>query len=70
MADLTRAQRWAMVNRPDIVAQEAGIVRHRRLNWRGRLAEIGDLGLRGGGSTADRRQVIEGFAALEEELRG
>jgi len=57
-----------LLQRPDLLADEAHIVATRRVTWGGRLAQIGDYGT-SGGSAADRRSIIETMAALEAEHR-
>lgn len=63
---LTRSQQFALVTRPDLVASEAQIVSDEGINWKGRLAMLGDYGTRGG-SAGDRRLIVEAFAAMERE---
>lgn len=61
---MTREQRWALVNRPDLLAAEAALKVERRQTWTARLRELGDFG-KCGGSAADRRLIVEAMAALE-----
>lgn len=62
--DITRHQAIALSTRADLVEKECHIVIERRISWRGRLAELGDYG-NSGGSSADRRAIVEAFAAME-----
>ena len=57
-----------LVDRPDLLAEEAKIVSERRLTWRGRLREFGDYGTTGG-SAADRRAIVEALAQMESKGR-
>lgn len=68
-ANLTPDQRRALTTRADLLAAEAAIVRESRRTWAGRLAGLGDYGRFGGGSSLDRRLVVEAMAALEQEAR-
>jgi hypothetical protein len=68
VGDVTKSQRFALVTRADLLAEEAALVAERRITWRGRLRELGDYGTRGG-SAADRRSIVEALAALEAETR-
>jgi hypothetical protein len=64
---ISRDCAFALVTRPDLVAKEAELVSASNRNWRGRLHDLGDYG-RSGGSAADRRRIVEAFAALEAGL--
>ena len=61
---LSHSERWTLVHRPDLLAEEASLVAERGINWRGRLADLGGYG-RSGGSAGDRRLIVEAMAKLE-----
>lgn len=60
----------SLFERPDLLAKEALLVSSHHINWRGRLAMLGDDYGSTGGSALDRRAIIEFMAALETEVRG
>lgn len=57
-----------LVERSDLLAEEAAKVAASGRNWRGRLADLGDYGT-SGGSASDRRRIVEVLAAIEREGR-
>ncbi len=65
MKVLTREQTFILTTRPDLVAAECLIVSERGINWNGRAKELGRYGT-SGGSAADRRTIVETFAAMEK----
>lgn len=54
----------ALLDRADLLAEEAELVSERGINWRGRMKELGTYGL-SGGSASDRRSIVQFMAALE-----
>lgn len=64
VSDLTHSERWALVNRADLLESECAVVREQRINWHGRKRQTEGMG-RGGGSALDRRLIIEAMAKLE-----
>jgi hypothetical protein len=66
---LTRAQAQAMATRSDLLKAECQLVSERRVTWAGRLRETQGMGCTGG-SSADRRLIIEAMARIELEARG
>lgn len=61
------ALRRALITRTDLLEEECRIVRARRQTWAGRLYDLGDDFGRSGGSSLDRRLIVEAMTSLELE---
>lgn len=60
MTDLTYDQLYALTTRADLLRDEADLIRHQGITWKGRAGQLHDCG---------RRLVVEAMAALETERK-
>lgn len=62
-------RRRVLVERPDLLAEEATRVAAARITWWRRLADLGGDYGRSGGTPADRRAIVEAMVAFEDEVQ-